>query len=104
MSKKQLKELLLELWGGHLDDELDLKTYHKRKRGSGLARGKRKRKSKSRKVGGKSYKGSKRGGKAKKGVANKYIQHVKKYWKAHPKLSWIQAMQKARASYKPKKK
>lgn len=38
-----------------------------------------------------------------KGVAKSgYIAHVKKYWKAHPNLTWKQAMIKAKTSYKPK--
>jgi len=40
-----------------------------------------------------------------KGVAKSgYIAHVKKYWKAHPNLTWKEAMVKARTSYKPKSK
>lgn len=40
-----------------------------------------------------------------KGVAKSgYIAHVKKYWKAHPNLTWKEAMVKARTTYKPKSK
>ena len=36
------------------------------------------------------------------GAKSGYIAHVKKYWVAHPNLTWRDAMIKARTSYKPK--
>lgn len=40
-----------------------------------------------------------------RGVAKSgYIAHVKKYHRAHPSLTWKEAMVKARSSYTPKKR
>ena len=39
-----------------------------------------------------------------KKIVNKWILHVQKYRSKHPKLSYKEALIKAKKSYKPKKK